>query len=54
VDDAGIALTVRDGALLDLGGHTVSARSTAVHLHGQGAVLQNGIVISSGVAMLFT
>jgi hypothetical protein len=50
-DAIDIALTVRDGALLDLGGHTVSAWSTAVQLDGQGAVLQSGIVVSGGVAI---
>jgi hypothetical protein len=41
------ALTVRDGAQLDLGGHTISvagAMDVALLLDGQGAVVHNGIV----------
>jgi hypothetical protein len=42
------ALTVRDGALLDLGGHTIRAGGQAddlvIRLDGRGAVLQNGTV----------
>ena len=48
------ALTVRDGAHLDLGGHTIRKESGPVILSvillldGQGAVVQNGIVGMSG------
>jgi hypothetical protein len=46
-----IGLTVRDGAVLDLGGHTVSVGSTtAIRLTGRGAVLQNGHTFSGGIA----
>jgi parallel beta-helix repeat protein len=41
-DDPPIALTVRDGARLDLGGHIAVAESIAVLLEGRGAVLHNG------------
>jgi Periplasmic copper-binding protein (NosD) len=50
-DDPPIALTVRDGAHLDLGGHTVTALGTAVRLEGRGAVLQNGKA-GSGLAAI--
>jgi hypothetical protein len=48
--EADLALTVRDGALLDLGGHTVTALGTAVLLEGRGAVLQHGRAGGGGLA----
>ena len=45
------ALTVRDGAHLDLGGHKLSTFNTAgsvILMDGQGAVVTNGIVHSLG------
>jgi hypothetical protein len=51
-DDPAIALTVRDGAHLDLGGHTVTASSIAVLIEGRGAVLQNGRARSVGPAAI--
>jgi hypothetical protein len=41
------ALTVRDGAQLDLGGHTISGRNVVILLEGQGGVLHNGIIESA-------
>jgi parallel beta-helix repeat protein len=43
-----IALTVIDGARLDLGDHTVSGQMTGVLLAGHGAVLERGIVVGHG------
>jgi len=44
----GPAITVKDGAVLDLGGHLVSRPLIGILLEGQGAVLKNGRVESSG------
>jgi parallel beta-helix repeat protein len=46
-----IGLTVRDGARLDLGGHLVGARTTAVLLEGRGAVLEHGRAAADPVAV---
>jgi hypothetical protein len=45
-----VALTVRDGATLDLAGHRLrfGSGSTAVRLEGVGATLRNGIIQGSG------
>jgi parallel beta-helix repeat protein len=43
------ALTVRDGAQLDLGGHTIrtfSAEGSVILMEGHGAVVTNGIVLN--------
>jgi len=40
----GPALTVRDGAVLDLGGHMVQSAILVILVEGKGATLQHGIV----------
>jgi hypothetical protein len=45
--DVSPALTVRDGARLDLGGYTIRTIGLVILLDGQGAVLQNGIIRGS-------
>jgi hypothetical protein len=50
-DDPAVALTVRDGARLDLGGHTVTASGIAVLLEGRGAVVQHGHAGSGSAAI---
>jgi len=44
LSDPNPAVTVRDGAVLDLNGHTVTCGSTCVLLTGKGAKLLNGAV----------
>jgi hypothetical protein len=45
------ALTVRDGAVLDLGGHTITSSGVTILLEGQKAGLQNGTVRSGDIGV---
>jgi parallel beta-helix repeat protein len=51
VCDTNPGLTVRDQAVLDLGGHHVVGSTPAILLTGRGAVLQNGAVDANELAV---